>query len=116
MNNEETIRWMEQQGHIRHWILPELGVNEGIPHSDHNVGKPPELMSLDCSLFNDLNEGIDVHVIVASILETKDPNKFFLSIPAKSSATYRRVWQGCPRKERIKQDMLKQTDNVEAII
>ena len=64
MNNLETIRWMEQQGYLLHWTLPEVGVNEGIVHGDHAVGNTPEIMSLDCSLFNDLHEGVDRHVII----------------------------------------------------
>ena len=112
MNNAETVCWLEQQGCFRHWILPELGVNEGTAHSDHDVGNTPEVVPLDCYLFNVSNDVFDRHVIITSRLEINDPKKISLSTPEIASTSYRQVWQGCPSKERINHYMLKLTDDV----
>ena len=64
MKNGDAIRWMEQQGHLCHWMLPELGVKEGTASGDYTVGNSPEVMPLGCSLFNYLDEGVNRHAII----------------------------------------------------
>jgi len=67
-----------------------------------NQFKSIEVMPLDTSLFNDLDEGVERHVIYISRLDTNDSNKFLLSTPARASLAFHCYWEGCPTSERIK--------------
>ena len=58
MNNTETIEWMKMKGYHKHWILPENGYNEGTACANHPAGNTPEIMPLDASSLNDLDEAI----------------------------------------------------------
>ena len=95
---------MKFMGYHKHWILPELGCNANTVYHDHAVGNAPEVMPLDTSLFNDLDEAIDRHVVRSSRLAHADPKKFSMSTPARASSAFRRVWTGEPASTRMKQD------------
>ena len=105
MNNPETIRWMKENDILKYWILLELGCNAGTVYHDHAVGNTPKIMPLDTSLFNDLDEGIEKHIIYTSRLSHDDLRKFSLSTPSRASSTFKRVWKGCPSAARIRQDI-----------
>ena len=62
MNCKDTIDWMREPDILQHWILPEHGYNAGTKYADHAVGNTPEVMPLDCSLFHDLDEGVNKHI------------------------------------------------------
>ena len=53
MSNYECKNWIEQKGMLKHWILPEAGLNAGAPYSTHPPGSSPEAMPLDCTLLKD---------------------------------------------------------------
>ena len=116
MNNVATMQWMKFMGYHEHWILPELGCNANAVYHDHAVGNTPEVMPLDTSLFNDLDEAIDRHVVRSSRLAHADPKKFSMSTPARASSAFRRVWTGEPTSTRIKQDIGKLTCNMQQIV
>ena len=116
MNHQDTLEWMRKKGHLKHWILPLLGCNEGTTYAKHPVGNTPEVMPLDTSLFNDLDEAIQRHIIHTCRLDPKDPKKFSLSTPARASQAYHRVWRGAPSSQRICQDISKLTTNMKAIV
>jgi hypothetical protein len=116
MNNSDTIEWMKLQGYLKHWILPMNGCNEGTTYDNHPVGNTPEIMPLDTSLFNDLDEAIQRHIIYTNRLDPTDPKKFSLSTPSRASSAYRRVWEGAPSSKRIIQDISKLTFNMSSIV
>ena len=116
MNNPVTIRWMKEEDILKYWILPEQGCNAGTAYYDHAVGNTLEVMPLDTSLFNDLDEGVERHIIYTSRLPQEDPRKFSLSTPSRASSAFRRVWKGCPSATRIKQDIQKLTWNMQSIV
>ena len=107
---------MDQQGYLKYWILPEQDVNEGTAYAKHPVGNSPEVIPLDTSLFNDLDEGIERYVIYTSHLDTNIPNKFSLSTPARALSAFHCYWEGCPTSEYIKQDINKLTYNMKTIV
>ena len=61
MTAKECREYMEEKGVLKHWILPELGLNDtfarfkGVP-----LGNSPELMPLDASLNKDVDDGVNV--------------------------------------------------------
>jgi len=73
-------------------------------------------MPLDTSLFNDLDEGVERHIICTSRLLPDNPLKFSLSTPDRASSAFRRCWQGCPSSNRIKEDISKLTHHMQVIV
>ena len=63
MTLEESTKFMRENGIIDHWILPELGLNDGTPYTNCPVGNSPKIMPLDCSLNKDIHEGVRRHWI-----------------------------------------------------
>ena len=105
MNSPATTRWMKEEDILKYWILPEQGCNAGTAYYDHAVGNTPEVMPLDASLFNDLDEGVERHIICTSRLPQEDPRKFSLSTPSRASSAFCRIWKGCLSAARIQQDI-----------
>ena len=48
----------------------------------------PEVILLDTLLFNDLDKGVERHVIYASCLDIANPNKFSLSTPTRALSAF----------------------------
>ena len=59
MSDQATIQWMKEQDSLKYWILLDLEFNAVTACYDYVVGKPPEVIPLDVSLFNDLDSGIE---------------------------------------------------------
>ena len=47
-------------------MSPELRCNVGTVYHDHTVGNTPEVIPLDTSLFDDLDEGVERHIVSTS--------------------------------------------------
>ena len=97
-------------------MFPLLGHNQWTTCSDYLVGNEPKAMPLDTPLFNDLDEGMQRHIIHTCRIETKDPKKFSLSTPDRSPHALHRVWQGSPSSEWICQDASKLTDSMPSVV
>ena len=89
MCNKDCHQWMEERDILKHWVLPELGLNnEAITENEdceiikskryaHRlVGDCAEAMPLDNSLFRDLRTSLDIHVTLTSLLPKDDPRRF----------------------------------------
>lgn len=108
MKAQDTKAWMEEEGILKHWILPEHDLNRERPrYKGHPVGNSPEFMPLDCSLNKDLDDELWRHILYTRFLEEEDPRKFSISTPLRGSSAIRRVWENSVPNERIKQDVYK---------
>ena len=56
MTAAETRNWMREQDYEKYWLLPMKDLNIGTTYHNRPVGDSPEMMPLDCSLFNDLHK------------------------------------------------------------
>eukprot|EP00957_Ditylum_brightwellii_P106953 8159977-Ditylum_brightwellii.AAC.1 len=46
MTSKETIDWMKKKDILKHWILPEKGLNKGTRYAMAPPGNAPELNAL----------------------------------------------------------------------
>jgi hypothetical protein len=116
MNAIDTKRWMADNGILKHWILPELGLNAERPrYAGHPIGNSPELMPLDCSLNKDLDDELWRHILYTRHLEEDDERKFSLSTPSRGSRAVKRVWKNSVTSKRIQQDVFKVLFSLELI-
>ena len=95
MTAKETMQWMREKGYLKHWVLPEQGLNAGTRFEGRPVGNSPEMMPLDCSLNNDTHEDVRKHIGLTRNLPKNDPRKFSLATPKQGMRAYKRVWN-CP--------------------
>jgi hypothetical protein len=108
MKAQDTKKWMEEEGILKHWILPENDLNKERPrYMGHPIGNSPEFMPLDCSLNNDLDDELWRHILYTRFLEEDDPRKFSISTPLRGSRAIERVWKNSVPSKRIKQDVYK---------
>ena len=98
---------MKKKGIFDHWILSEVGLNENTLYHSHPPGNSPELNLLDCTLFKDLDDRLNQHILMTHNLPDNDPKKFSLSTPRRLMRSYQRVWDVCPSSNRIVQDITK---------
>jgi hypothetical protein len=120
MTAAETRNWMREQDYERYWLLPMKDVNIGTTYHNRPVGDSPEMMPLDCSLFNDLHESAHRHVSLTHLLEKDDRKKFSLATPQEISRAYCRLWtkggeEGSPTCQRIIQDCNKFVSSIKVI-
>ena len=132
MCDKDCRKWMEEQGILKHWILPELGLNnevitenaEGeILKSKRYAGRPvgdcAEAMPLDNSLFRDLRTSLDIHVMLTSLLEKDDPRRFSKGTPKKIVQSISRLWWQengvSPKPDRIIQDINRLQENLRTV-
>ena len=72
-------------------------------------------MVLEASLFNDLDEAVQRHIIHTVQLGPQDPNKFYLSTPALASLACRIVLEGASCSKQITQEIYKLANNLSFI-
>ena len=70
-----SMKWMEDQGILKHWLLPEQVLNAGTTYALKPIGNSPELMPLDCSLFQDVILGLRIYIIYTGSLHKDNPKK-----------------------------------------
>jgi hypothetical protein len=86
-------------------------------YKDSLPGDSPELMPLDCHLFNDIKEGTCCNVAFSFFLEEHDQRKYALSTPKKAfNAIERSIQADCPSVERIAQDISRIPKTIQRII
>ncbi|CAB9531524.1 hypothetical protein SEMRO_3632_G349860.1 [Seminavis robusta] len=110
MTATTTRAWVEEKGYLKHWILPECGLNAHTPkhkryYSQAPVGNSPELMPWDCSLNKDFDYAIDYRVLQTHRLPEDHELKFSYTTPSHGSYCLRRVYEFNPRSERIAHDV-----------
>jgi hypothetical protein len=117
LTSKETRIEMEKRGILRHWILPQLGLNGGTAFAGRPVGNTPEGMPWDCVLNNCLIISVMYHVSVTAHLADTDPRKFKLKTPGDITSAYQRVLAaGIPSSSRIETDVLKVLRSARMII
>ena len=80
-------------------------------------GDSPELMPLDCRLFQDIKEGVARNVAWTFLLPDNDPVKYSLASPKKVYHSIERtIRAGCPTAARIQQDIYKLRETRQRII
>ena len=125
MTSKECKKWMDEKGILKHWILPENGLNDGTNYAKRPVGNSPEMMPLDCSLFQDLLLGIRSHIIYTGSLDRDDPKKFSFSTIERAQSAIDRLWLpyefgkenfGYPPEGRIRGDIEKTIPSMHIIL
>ena len=129
MTNKDCIDWMREEGILKRWILPELGMNDEIIVVDQEgnekintryrgrpVGNCMELMPLDNSLFCDLQCSFDLHVTLTCSLPCNDPHCFSKATPKEITSAIKQIWDPvtgvAPVSRRIIQDVQRIKENV----
>jgi hypothetical protein len=119
---------MQEKGLLKHWILPELGLNKKTIYAERPPGNSPEMMPWDCSLNNDLVEAVMRHVSVCSFASRDEVQKFKLTSPKDVTEAYQKLmaWGGeedgmrrglyVPGPERIKGDITKVFSSMHEIV
>eukprot|EP00750_Incisomonas_marina_P022488 INCI4974.6.p1 GENE.INCI4974.6~~INCI4974.6.p1 ORF type:complete len:158 (+),score=16.05 INCI4974.6:268-741(+) len=86
----------------RRWLLPLKGLNDAGRYASRPVGNSPELMPLDCSLFQDSDDAVDRHIAVTSSLPDTNVKKFSKRTPKFAASSYKCVWEGVPSGKRVR--------------
>ena len=76
MTSNSCKNWMKKEGILDRWLLPTMGLNKGTRYEDSPTGNSPEMMQLDCSLFQDLHRAVQRHIIYTSNLPLDSPKQF----------------------------------------
>jgi hypothetical protein len=116
MTSKETRDWARQEGHLKHWILPEQGLNKGTDWEFIPCGNSPEYMPLDSYLNKDLKDAVNRHVAVTKKIpmvlvegknkkEPEDKRKFMKDTPVRLMDSFKRCWGVAPALKRIEQDI-----------
>lgn len=80
-------------------------------------GDSPELMPLDCNLFNDIKEGVSRNVAFSFFLNDEDPDKYSLRTPKLAfQAIQKTIKSGCPSSARVREDIEKIVGTLDRII
>ena len=128
MTDSDCIEWMRQEGILKRWILPELGLNDEIVITDNEgkvkrstrykgrpVGDCPEAMPQDNSLFRDLRTSFDTHIVLTCMLERDDPRRFSKATPKEIARCIEKLWNPetgvVPSSKRIIQDIQRLKEN-----
>jgi hypothetical protein len=110
MTARECRNYMQAKGVLKHWVLPEFGLNDDFPRfKGVPLGNSPELMPLDASLNKDVDDGVARHCGITGFLKDNDPRKFLRDTPKRLNHAYVRVWEGWPESKRIVEDIDKFT-------
>ena len=78
MKGEGCKDWMKAKGIFKHWILSTNDLNKGAPYYGHPIDNSPELVTLDCSIFCNMNRNVQYHDLLRSKLnDAVDKDKKF---------------------------------------
>ena len=59
------ITWMKDKNHFRSWLLPMIGVQDGIPYDGLPVSNIPKFVSLDRILNRDILHSFQFHCVLS---------------------------------------------------
>lgn len=62
MTAKSAIKWMNEEGFIATWFVPQNNVNVGMRYHRRPVGNSPKFVPLDNSLNADVKRAHDGHV------------------------------------------------------
>eukprot|EP00957_Ditylum_brightwellii_P181095 13795124-Ditylum_brightwellii.AAC.1 len=83
---------MEEKGILKHWILPEQGLNKGTQYKNAPTGAAPEFNALGINCNHDIHCTVLEHVSHTAILQNTDERKFIVSTPKRQDHAYLRLW------------------------
>eukprot|EP00957_Ditylum_brightwellii_P111967 8538834-Ditylum_brightwellii.AAC.1 len=92
MTSKETIQWIESKNIVKHWILPEQGLNKGTRYENAPPGNVPELNALDSNRNRDIHCAVLEHVALTSHMEKTDKRKISVDSPKHQDNAYTRLW------------------------
>jgi hypothetical protein len=78
---------MQEKGYLKHWILPELGLNKQ-NYAKRHPGSSPEMTPCDCCLNHNLVEVVMQHVIISSFASSGEDKNFKLTTPKDVTEAY----------------------------
>eukprot|EP00957_Ditylum_brightwellii_P113404 8646648-Ditylum_brightwellii.AAC.1 len=120
MTSKKTIEWMQQENILKHWILPEQGLNKGAKYEQAPPGNAPELNTLESNCNCDIHCAVLEHACITSTMNKTDALKFSVSSPKHQDNAYLRLldpqfqlthsmsWDaGVPSSKRIVIDMMR---------
>jgi hypothetical protein len=55
---KQTRQEMQEKGYLKHWILPEMGLNKKTIYAKRPPGSSPDMMPWDCFLKNNLVKAV----------------------------------------------------------
>eukprot|EP00957_Ditylum_brightwellii_P100685 7673287-Ditylum_brightwellii.AAC.1 len=109
---------MQQENILKHWILPEQGLNKGMRYEKAYPCNAPELNALDSNCNRDIHCAVLEHVCITSTMNKNDKQKFSVSSPKLQDNAYLMLWDpqlqtthsmgweaGVPSSKRIVEDM-----------
>eukprot|EP00957_Ditylum_brightwellii_P070085 5323055-Ditylum_brightwellii.AAC.1 len=83
---------MEEKGILKHWILPEQGLNKGTRYKNAPTGNAPEFNALDSNCNRNIHCTVLEHISHTAILQNTDRWKFTVSMPKRQDNAYLRLW------------------------
>jgi hypothetical protein len=104
LTDVKAREWLRDRGMLKHWILPEYGLNANVwgkgangkwtysaVYANRPVGDSPELMPLDCHLNKDARDAVEFHAAITESLDSWDVCKFDQTTPTKLRDAYLRL-------------------------
>lgn len=86
MTSKENVEWMESQGYLERWWLPQFNLNSHIRACP--VGQHAGANACYQSQNEDNDDVVLRHVAVTRLLAEEDPKKFSLSAPVQTSCAF----------------------------
>eukprot|EP00957_Ditylum_brightwellii_P019142 1442783-Ditylum_brightwellii.AAC.1 len=99
MTNKELLEWMREKSILKHWILPEGGLNSGTPYAGCPTGNNPDFNTLDCHASRHIHCAVEEHCTYTAYLKKEDPIKFSMCTSKQLESAYRRLWDPILQKE-----------------
>eukprot|EP00957_Ditylum_brightwellii_P206457 15348502-Ditylum_brightwellii.AAC.1 len=92
MASYETINWIQQEGILKHWILPEQVIISGTQYANAPTGNAPEFNALDSNCNCDIHCAVLEHVSHTAHLQNTDEWQFLVSTPKQMDSAYLCLW------------------------
>eukprot|EP00957_Ditylum_brightwellii_P198095 15092260-Ditylum_brightwellii.AAC.1 len=96
MISSKTVNWTQQEGIVKHWILPEQGLNSGTQYANTPSGNAPKFNALDSNCNCDIHCTCLEHVSHTAHLQNTYEWKFLTSHGWKT---------GVPSSKQILEDL-----------
>eukprot|EP00957_Ditylum_brightwellii_P050515 3831612-Ditylum_brightwellii.AAC.1 len=92
MTSTETIQRMESKNILKHWILPEQGLNKGTRYEKAPHGNASELNALDSNCNWDIHCAVLMHAALTLHMEKISKRKYSLDSPKHQDNAYMHLW------------------------
>eukprot|EP00957_Ditylum_brightwellii_P182248 13884463-Ditylum_brightwellii.AAC.1 len=96
MTANEIVNWRREKGILKHWILPEQGLNKEPRHKISPTDNAPKFNALDCNYNCNVHYAVQEHISHTDILPHTNAHTFSLTMGWKA---------GTPSSKMILDDM-----------